>query len=765
MAAEGGAAPTPQSSSNPPSADPAWAHGIIVDMARRKVKCKYCNRVLSGGVWRLKQHLAGIKGEVAPYSRVYAEVRIQFCQYMKEKETSKANISRRRQEIREELSAPPRRSVDLPRGRQTIDLDDDEEEQFRRASQASRRSFTKEDYLRRIGHHLGQGSGHGSSGQGSSSGRMSTNIPEVPVDIPRDGDPRVGPLDPFLTRRREKQPSISAAFKNLKICKEKIGRATSRWFFFNSIPANAAKGPYYESMIKTIGEVGKGVESPTSYEIYNKYMDMEVEDMKAYVVRTPERGPASSRLELTSVDDHRQQRSRHYGLEMRSAIISDIYVSPQLDPPFPFVPPSQFQKPAPLFPCAGRSRLKLPHAQKSRATRPLRQPTPPQAPSRVAAPHRSSPAPDPRAATLANPPPILAHPTGSCVVRAWAITRAPFPCTVRTRIRLRDWLDAPESSQAVHLPASRAAWPSWRSSLSPRVATAPPGTTNDEHLHSAPPASQSPRRRAPKLATSRPASGRDRGALAVPVRAPRSIEDFLLRRIIGLKVVVPHQYVSTFERIWDEYGCTLMCDGWTGELDDVLLLPEFETPPAPKRQKKTVGARGRSKKHGISIADLETIEEDVDDETPESSDNVVYQTSNDSTSKTSTPSEGSDHGEDVSSVPPPTPPPDPIVFTGEEDFTHATQDQHHGSRQGREAEAQTSSQQYARKGKKVASQFQGQGQDQGRQVSEDSGYNPNFIPHRRNRLMKKKKMQEEWECQEKLRMEFETMEQTSDTSS
>ncbi|MQL78867.1 hypothetical protein Taro_011304 [Colocasia esculenta] len=199
------------------------------------------------------------------------------------------------------------------------------------------------------------------------------------------------------------------------------------------------------------------------------------------------------------------------------------------------------------------------------------------------------------------------------------------------------------------------------------------------------------------------------------------------------------------------------------ELDDVPLLPEFETPLAPKRQKKTVGARGRSKKHGISIADLETIEEDVDDETPEPSDNVVYQTSNDSTSKTSTPSEGSDHGGDVSSVPPPAPPSDPIVFSGEEDFTHATQDEHHGSRQGREA--QTSSQQYARKGKKVASQFQGQGQGQGRQASKDSGYNPNFIPHRRNWLMKKKKMQEEREHQEKLRMEFETMEQASDTSS
>ncbi|MQM12342.1 hypothetical protein Taro_045260 [Colocasia esculenta] len=59
-----------------------------------------------------------------------------------------------------------------------------------------------------------------------------------------------------------------------------------------------------------------------------------------------------------------------------------------------------------------------------------------------------------------------------------------------------------------------------------------------------------------------------------------------------------------------------------GELDDVHLLPEFETSLAPKHQKKVVGARVRSKQRGISIADLETIEEDNHDETLESSDNL-----------------------------------------------------------------------------------------------------------------------------------------------
>ncbi|MQL82838.1 hypothetical protein Taro_015315 [Colocasia esculenta] len=65
-------------------------------------------------------------------------------------------------------------------------------------------------------------------------------------------------------------------------------------------------------------------------------------------------------------------------------------------------------------------------------------------------------------------------------------------------------------------------------------------------------------------------------------------------------------------------------DDEEGKLDDVPLLPKFETPPAPKRRKKVVGARARSKQHGISIADLETIEEDNDDETPEPSDNLNW---------------------------------------------------------------------------------------------------------------------------------------------
>ena len=43
--------------------DPGWEHGEMVAGDRHKVKCKWCHKILSGGIHRFKQHLAGIQGE------------------------------------------------------------------------------------------------------------------------------------------------------------------------------------------------------------------------------------------------------------------------------------------------------------------------------------------------------------------------------------------------------------------------------------------------------------------------------------------------------------------------------------------------------------------------------------------------------------------------------------------------------------------------------------------------------------------------------
>ena len=48
----------------PKAKDSAWAHCDVVD---GKMICKFCEKSIGGGgISRLKQHLAGIRGQVKP---------------------------------------------------------------------------------------------------------------------------------------------------------------------------------------------------------------------------------------------------------------------------------------------------------------------------------------------------------------------------------------------------------------------------------------------------------------------------------------------------------------------------------------------------------------------------------------------------------------------------------------------------------------------------------------------------------------------------
>ena len=44
--------------------DVGWQHGYPVEGDTRKVKCKYCSKVYSGGIYRFKHHLACTKENV-----------------------------------------------------------------------------------------------------------------------------------------------------------------------------------------------------------------------------------------------------------------------------------------------------------------------------------------------------------------------------------------------------------------------------------------------------------------------------------------------------------------------------------------------------------------------------------------------------------------------------------------------------------------------------------------------------------------------------
>ncbi|RYR64205.1 hypothetical protein Ahy_A03g010334 [Arachis hypogaea] len=55
--------------------DKAWKHGISVDGDAKKIKYKYCDKVVTGGVYKLKHNLAGTKKDVELFMGVSNEVK------------------------------------------------------------------------------------------------------------------------------------------------------------------------------------------------------------------------------------------------------------------------------------------------------------------------------------------------------------------------------------------------------------------------------------------------------------------------------------------------------------------------------------------------------------------------------------------------------------------------------------------------------------------------------------------------------------------
>ena len=55
--------------------DVGWKYGVRIGGSRQQIMCKYCSRSVSGGVTRLKQHLAHRKGQVSRCPSVPQAVR------------------------------------------------------------------------------------------------------------------------------------------------------------------------------------------------------------------------------------------------------------------------------------------------------------------------------------------------------------------------------------------------------------------------------------------------------------------------------------------------------------------------------------------------------------------------------------------------------------------------------------------------------------------------------------------------------------------
>ncbi|XP_072952377.1 uncharacterized protein [Typha angustifolia] len=98
------------------ASDIGWSHGMMVKGDRQKIQCKYCLKIiLGGGISRLKQHLAGERGNIAPCESVPEDVKAQMQQHLgfrvlerlkkqKEPEGAKSSIERSREGYNDDTS-------------------------------------------------------------------------------------------------------------------------------------------------------------------------------------------------------------------------------------------------------------------------------------------------------------------------------------------------------------------------------------------------------------------------------------------------------------------------------------------------------------------------------------------------------------------------------------------------------------------------------------------------------------------------------------
>ncbi|XP_070682491.1 uncharacterized protein [Malus domestica] len=86
------------------SEDVGWEYGILANPTNTdKVKCKLCNKIISGGVHRLKQHVANIRGNVAACTQSSDEDKAKCRAALEEAKNKKKQRDKHNVEVREEV--------------------------------------------------------------------------------------------------------------------------------------------------------------------------------------------------------------------------------------------------------------------------------------------------------------------------------------------------------------------------------------------------------------------------------------------------------------------------------------------------------------------------------------------------------------------------------------------------------------------------------------------------------------------------------------
>lgn len=232
--------------------DPGWEHGVAQDERKKKVKCNYCEKIVSGGINRFKQHLARIPGEVAPCKNAPEEVYLKIKENMKWHRTGR----RHRRPDAKEISAFYMHS----------DNEEEEEEQEEDARMSNERLLLGEKRSGKDSRRIFKGM---SSGSGS----------EPLLKRPR--------LDSAVLRTPKSQ--MPASYKQVKTGSSKKSRreamsAICKFFYHAGVPSHAANSPYFHKMLELVGQYGHDLVGPSSRMVSGRFLQDEIVTIKNYLV-------------------------------------------------------------------------------------------------------------------------------------------------------------------------------------------------------------------------------------------------------------------------------------------------------------------------------------------------------------------------------------------------------------------------------------------------------------------------------------------------
>ena len=207
------------------SNDVGWEYGALVDPNNLdKVKCKLCSKTFSGGVYRMKEHIGHISGNVAKCPK-----------------SSKEDQEKCRQAILEARIKKKKKEKDVSEVREGVNIGGDEEEEIREIE-----------------------------GLESRPPRHRSPLDRWTVTTPPDSSVSDG--------KTMRQQSINEALFKEKT--HNVKRYVAKWVYESGIPFNVVDNDSFIAMLEAVGQYGPGFKPPTQYELREPLLKEEVESLK-----------------------------------------------------------------------------------------------------------------------------------------------------------------------------------------------------------------------------------------------------------------------------------------------------------------------------------------------------------------------------------------------------------------------------------------------------------------------------------------------------